>query len=151
MSLSLFYLGAHVLAAPVGLVRLGVGLQDVVEVRALWRRRHVAVQNGRRSDVLGVEPAVCTDRHSHLLSTAAFTWTGATHTEVLVLAVGVFAFDQVRSLQRNTCEQSSGPGVGEDGRRAAQSHVRLHVPDRQEEQRRRQVTLSLPHLLCDAS
>lgn len=72
-----------------------------------------------------------TDRHSHLSSTSAFTCAGATHTEVLVLAVGVFAFDQVRSLQRNPGEQTSGSGVGEDGRRAAQSHVRLHVPDRQ--------------------
>lgn len=35
MSLSLIYPRAHVLAAPVGLVRLGVRLQDVVEVGAL--------------------------------------------------------------------------------------------------------------------
>lgn len=49
-----------------------------------------------------------------------------------VLAVGFFAFDQVRSLQRNPGKQTSGPAVREDRRRAAKSHVSLHIPGRQE-------------------
>lgn len=51
------YLWTHVFAGPVSRVGLGVDVQDMVEVVALRRRLHSAVQNGRRTDVLGVEPA----------------------------------------------------------------------------------------------
>lgn len=46
-----------------------------------------------------------------------------------VLAVGLLAFDQVGSFQRDSSEQASGPAVGENGGGAAQSHVSLHVPE----------------------
>lgn len=51
------YLWTHVFAGPVSRVGLSVDFQDMVEIVALRRRLHNAVQNGRRTDVLGVEPA----------------------------------------------------------------------------------------------
>lgn len=50
--------------------------------------------------------------------------------QLCILAVGVLAFDQVRTLQRNPSKQTSGPAVGENCRGAAQSHVSLHVPEK---------------------
>lgn len=51
------------------------------------------------------------------------------------LAVGVFALDQVGSLQRNTDKQSSGSTVGEDRRSAADRNVRLDIPGREKEKK----------------
>lgn len=47
---------------------------------------------------------------------------------VCLLAVGVFALYQVRTLQGNACKQAPGSAVGKDGSRAAERHVCLHVP-----------------------
>lgn len=44
-----------VFVGPVRAVRLGVDVQDVVEVSALGGRIHVAVQNGRSPDLSSVE------------------------------------------------------------------------------------------------
>lgn len=44
------------------------------------------------------------------------------------LPVGVFALDQVRSLQRNAGKQTSGSTVREDGCRASKSNIGLDVP-----------------------
>lgn len=44
------------------------------------------------------------------------------------LPVGVFALDQVRSLQRNASKQTSGSTVCEDRRCAAKSNVGLYIP-----------------------
>lgn len=59
---------------------------------------------------------------------------------LFVLAVGFFAFDQVRSLQGNTGKQSSGSAVGEDRRGAAKSNVSLHIPEREEDKGNTQTT-----------
>lgn len=47
---------------------------------------------------------------------------------VRLLAVGVFALNQIRTLQGDACKQAPGSAVGEDGSRAAERHVGLHVP-----------------------
>lgn len=49
------------------------------------------------------------------------------------LAVGVFALDQVGSLQRNTDKQAPGSAVGVDRCRAAQRNVCLDIPGREKE------------------
>lgn len=48
-----------------------------------------------------------------------------------ILAVGFFAFNEAGSLQRNTCKQTSGPAVGVHSCSTPQSHISLHVPNKQ--------------------
>lgn len=59
----------------------------------------------------------------------------AGHRAPHALAVGVFALDQVGSLQRNTGKQSSGSAVRVDRRGAAERNVRLNIPGREKRER----------------
>ena len=124
------YLGPRVLFGPGLGVGLGVLVQDVVEVMAGVRRLHVSIQDGRRPDHLGVEPAGTPVRRS---DRQVGKRTGRrTDGRTDVLLVGLLALYETGPLQGDAGEQSSGAAVGEHGRRAAQRHIRLHVPtDRQ--------------------
>lgn len=130
------YLWTHVFVAPVCSVGLGVGFQDVVQIIAFRRWLHVAIQNGRCADVPGVEPAdgqsSFNGRNSSLDQEQKLNRRAGRRVPH-VLAVGVFALDQVGSLQRNTGKQSSGSAVGEDRRCAAERNVRLDIPGREKE------------------